>query len=78
MAPLLESLVMSQDHDERMRERVHQIELDYTILKERAKTQEKRTDKIESNLSRVVWLVLTTIIAGTMTFIISGGFNVLP
>ncbi len=37
---------------------------------------EKRLDKIDSHVSRVVWLIVTAIIVAVMGFMISGGFNV--
>jgi len=51
-------------HDERDR-----------YAKERFDNVEKRLDKIDSHISRVVWLVLTAIIGALMAFLISGGFS---
>lgn len=37
---------------------------------------EKRLDKIDSHVSRVVWLIVTAILVAVMGFLISGGFDV--
>ena len=36
---------------------------------------EKRLDKIDAHISKMVWLILTAIIGAFMAFLISGGFN---
>ncbi len=35
-----------------------------------------RLDKIDSHVSRVVWLIVATIVGGIMTFILQGGLTV--
>lgn len=39
---------------------------------------EKSQDKLQSYLSRAVWLILIAILGGLMNFIIDGGLNVTP
>lgn len=36
---------------------------------------EKRLDRIDSHIGRVVWLIVTAIITAAMAFLVSGGFH---
>jgi hypothetical protein len=61
----------------------HELDTDRAVEAERSlytskrfDSIEKRLDKIDSHVSRVVWLIVTAIIVAVMGFMISGGFNV--
>lgn len=52
------------------------------VERERAKAIEvrfdqmdKRLDKIDNHVGRIVWLIVTAIIMGAMSFIMDGGFS---
>lgn len=57
-------------------QRLTRLETSEQVAAERHKHIEKSLNGIESNLSKVVWLIVGAIIAGLVSFIIKGGLNV--
>lgn len=53
--------------------RVGRLETADAVSAERDKHIQSSLQKIESNLSRVVWLIVTAIVGGVLTFVVQGG-----
>ena len=60
------------DHEKRLT----RIETNEMVAGERQKHIEKSLSSIEANQSRLVWLVITALVAGLMAFALNGGLNV--
>lgn len=56
--------------------RITSLETHTAVAAERAEHIQKSLDKIESGVTWITRLVIGAIIAGAMTFLISGGLNV--
>ena len=58
--------------------RIAKVELDGEIklLRQSQEGSEKRLEKIESNTTKLVWLVLASIVSAVMGFVIQGGLNI--
>lgn len=56
--------------------RVGKLELSEAVNAERAKNMQASLSNIETNTSRVVWLVVTGLITAVLGFIVKGGLNV--
>lgn len=67
------------DHHHRltkMEEWRHKADIADARMEERFKGVENKLNKIDSNLSRLMWIFIAGICAGVVTFLLNGGFKV--
>lgn len=50
-----------------------QMESDIRLIRQVLESTDKRVEKIEGNISRVVWLLVAAILGAFATFVIKGG-----
>lgn len=61
---------------EKLEERVSKLEIKSAVDFERHSSVIKRLDKIDSHISKLMWLIVTAIVGGFMAFVINGGLRV--
>lgn len=64
---------MTEEQLRALEKRVTTLERDYAVGAERHTQIVSRLDKIEGNISKLVWLIVTAIAGGFMGFIMRGG-----
>ena len=55
--------------------RVNKLEVGGAVVEERFRHIQTSLDRIQSSISKVVWIVVTAVIGGIMAFVIQGGLN---
>lgn len=56
--------------------KINEIRIDMREGEVRREHIDKRFDQLDKNVSRLVWLVITAIVGGIMSFIMNGGLTV--
>lgn len=56
--------------------RLTTLERDHAVDGERYRNIEKRLDRIDGHIAKLVWLIIAAIVGGLMAFIMQGGLNV--
>lgn len=67
------------DHHQRlskMEEWRHHSDIADAKMEERFKGVEKQLNKIDSNLSRLMWIFITGIAGAVVVFLVNGGFKI--
>lgn len=58
--------------------RVAQLELGNAVGQERHQSIVRRLDKIDSHVSRLVWLIIALLVGALLNFVIDGGLANVP
>ncbi len=67
---LYEAFLMPVEDD------LKQMEIQMAVMAQRMESVDHRLSSLEDNVKRLVWLIITAMVGGFMTFIIGGGLVV--
>lgn len=59
-----------------MSKSINDMRSDQRVAKIQQQHVDKRFDKLDSNVSKLIWLVIASIGGGVMSFVLKGGLNV--